>query len=57
MTCHESSTVPGRISVTPLQDAIDYYSSLDNVVALLVENVPFGSLLQAYGQRAIAPVA
>ena len=57
MTCHETGDVPGRISVTPLQDAIDYYSSLDNIMSLLVENIPFGSLLQSYGQRAIAPIA
>ena len=57
MTCHNKTNVPGFTSVTPLQDAIDYYSSLDNVLSLVVENVPFGTILQGYGQRALAPVA
>lgn len=57
MTCHNNTNVPGFASVTPLQDAIDYYSSLDNILSLVVENVPFGALLQGYGQRALAPVA
>ena len=57
MTCHENPRMPGLVSVTPLQDSIDYYSSLDNLLALVVENIPFGTLLQGYGQRALAPVA
>lgn len=54
----DSSRVPAaETCVTPLQDAINYYSSLDNIVAIMVDNIPFASLLQGYGQRALAPVA
>ena len=44
-------------SVTPLQDTLNFYSSFDNILSLLVDNIPFGAMLQGYGQRALAPVA
>ena len=54
----DSSRVPAaETCVTPLQDAINYYSSLDNLVALMVDNIPFANLFQSYAQRALAPVA
>lgn len=57
MSSYNHGCHPGDFSVTPLQDTIDFYSSFDNILALLIDNVPFGNLLQAYGQRAFAPVA
>ena len=48
---------PGEFSVTPLQDTIEFYSCFDNLLALLIDNVTFGALLQSCAQRAFAPVA
>lgn len=57
MSSYSHGRYEGDFSVTPLQDTLDFYSSFDNILALLIDNVPFGNLLQAYGQRAFAPVA
>lgn len=57
MSSYNRGCHPGDFSVTPLQDTIEFYSSFDNVMELVVNNVPFGALLQGYGQRALAPVA
>ena len=57
MSSYNRGCSPDELSVTPLQDTLDFYSSFDNIMALLVDNVPFANLLQAYGQRALAPVA